>query len=191
VSRLPVSQRAFAVITLCALAAAVATYVVLDNASDDTAESLTTRLTLEPPAPRVSSLEDVTVTRYDESETTLGALLDGRPTVVNFFGSWCVPCVTEMPAFQAVADEVGDEVSFVGLAVNDRAEDAQRIVEQTRVRYPTLLDDDGLAFAFFGAIQMPATGFIGADGTTVDRVDGAMTETELRGKLTDLYGVGG
>jgi thiol-disulfide isomerase/thioredoxin len=187
----PVSQRAFALITLCALGAAVLTYVVLANVTDDAVDATGPALTLAPPAARVGSLEEITLTRYDGTKTTLAEVLDDRPTVINFFGSWCVPCVTEMPAFESVSNDVGDEVAFIGLAVNDRAQDAQRIVDQTGVTYPTLLDADGLAMTFFGGIQMPTTAFVDAEGTALDRADGAMTGSELRDELAEQFGIAG
>jgi hypothetical protein len=73
--------------------------------------------------------------------------------------------------------------------VQDRPEDAQAIVERTGVTYRTLRDRDGAALTFYEAIQMPATVFLDAAGAPLDRVDGAMTEAELRDKLADVYGV--
>ena len=52
----------------------------------------------------------------DQPDAALGDLLTGAPVVVNFFASWCVPCVEEMPAIEAVHQSLGDRVTFVGLA---------------------------------------------------------------------------
>src|SRR3546814_12304918 len=69
--------------------------------------------------------------------------LAGRPLLVNFFASTCVPCVTEMPAFEEVYQAVGEEVAFLGLAVADRTDAARDLVERTGVTYPTALDQQG------------------------------------------------
>ena len=44
---------------------------------------------------------------------------------MNFFASWCAPCVAEMPAFEAVKSAVGGDVAFVGINVQDRIEDGE------------------------------------------------------------------
>ena len=87
----------------------------------------------------------------------------GKPIVLNFFASWCPGCIAEMPAFELVGQELGDDVQFVGLAVNDRTSDAQRIVAETGVTYFTAHDSEDLVVVYKGAV-MPSTVFISADG---------------------------
>src|SRR5687768_1393784 len=57
---------------------------------------------------------DTTFTLLEGGSMSLGDLR-GTPVVLNFFAEWCPPCVTEMPAFEAVHQELGDRVAFVGL----------------------------------------------------------------------------
>jgi cytochrome c biogenesis protein CcmG, thiol:disulfide interchange protein DsbE len=108
---------------------------------------------------------------------------------VNFFASWCVPCVEEMPAIEAVHQSLGDQVTIVGLANQDRDEDALATVEATGVTYPTYGDPDASAIGYFGGLSMPTTVFIAADGTVVDVNSGPLTEAELRTKISDLFGI--
>jgi cytochrome c biogenesis protein CcmG, thiol:disulfide interchange protein DsbE len=122
-------------------------------------------------------------------DAALGDLLTGAPVVVNFFASWCVPCVEEMPAIEAVHRSLGDRVTFVGLANQDRDEDALATVDATGVTYATYGDPDASAITYFGGLSMPTTVFIAADGTVVDVNNGPLTEAELRAKITDLLGV--
>jgi cytochrome c biogenesis protein CcmG, thiol:disulfide interchange protein DsbE len=122
-------------------------------------------------------------------DAALGDLLTGAPVVVNFFASWCVPCVEEMPAIEAVHRSLGDRVTFVGLANQDRDEDALATVDATGVTYATYGDPDASAITYFGGLSMPTTVFIAADGTVVNVNNGPLTEAELRAKITDLLGV--
>ena len=104
--RLPL--RVIALSTALAFCAAVGTYALL--ADDDGARSTdgTIQLTLEDP-------DGATFTTF-EGETVALSLLRGTPLLVNFFASSCVPCITEMPHLEEVHREVGDQVTFLGLA---------------------------------------------------------------------------
>jgi cytochrome c-type biogenesis protein len=109
--------------------------------------------------------------------------------VVNFFGSWCAPCVDEMPAFERVHQALGDQVTFVGMANRDAPADALDTVAATGVTYPTFDDPDASAITYFGGLAMPTTVFIDATGEVADVNSGPLTESELRAKLADLFGV--
>jgi len=125
----------------------------------------------------------------DEPDAALGELLTGKPVVVNFFASWCVPCVEEMPAIEAVHQSLGDRVTIVGMANQDSVADSLATVDATGVTYPTYADPDGSALTYFGGLAMPTTVFIAADGTVVDVNSGDLSEPELRARISDLFGL--
>lgn len=52
-----------------------------------------------------------------DGEVTIPA--DGRATFVDFFGTWCAPCIEQMPALGTAADRVGDEVLFVSVTTEN------------------------------------------------------------------------
>ena len=104
----------------------------------------------------------------------------GKPVVLNFFGSWCVPCVEEMPAFESVHQDLGDRVAFVGVAVNDSVEAAQGIVEETGVTYDVGRDAAGRLFAAFGVVNMPSTFLISPEGGILASHPGELSADELR-----------
>jgi cytochrome c biogenesis protein CcmG, thiol:disulfide interchange protein DsbE len=117
-----------------------------------------------------------------------GSLADhvGEPMVVNFFASWCPPCVAEMPDLERVHLAVQDEVRFVGLNTQDSPTAATELVELTGVSYDIGLDPDGELFREFEVIAMPSTFFIDADGAIVHRHAGLLTEAQLR-ELVDQH----
>jgi thiol-disulfide isomerase/thioredoxin len=122
-------------------------------------------------------------------DRSLGELTGTTPVVVNFFASWCVPCIDEMPAFERVHRSLGDQVTFVGMANRDAPEDALATVEATGVTYPTFDDPDASALTYFGGLTMPTTVFIDDAGEVVHVNSGPLTEAELRARITDLFGV--
>lgn len=173
--------------TVLALIAAVATYVVLDDDGETAATGTVPVLSLTPEAD-LPSLDEVTFTTFDDEVVKL-ASLRGDPLLVNFFASTCVPCITEMPDFERVYQEVKDEVAFLGLAVVDRPGDAQALVERTGVTYPTAQDPDGSVIAVLEGTVLPTTVLMDADGTVLARRSGQMTAEELRSLLSDELGL--
>lgn len=179
---------AVVVATALALAAALAVVAVLDD--EPRAGGTTDGYELTPAGELPDSVGDVRLVALDGGpDRALGELLGTRPVVVNFFASWCAPCVEEMPAFERVHQELGDQVTFLGMANRNTPEEALATVAATGVTYPTYGDPDTSALTWFGALAMPATVFIDASGEVVDVRSGKLSEAELRAKLTDLFGV--
>lgn len=119
-----------------------------------------------------------TFDKFDGDTMTYDDLPDG-PVVLNFFASWCPPCIAEMPDFQAVSQTFGTEVQFVGLAVQDRVENAVALVEETGVTYQVGNDQNGTIFSSFGGLGMPTTVFITADGTVAKVHSGVLDAESL------------
>lgn len=140
----------------------------------------------KPPA----SVRDVTLgSLQGGAPRKLGELIGSKPVVINFFGSWCAPCIREMPAFEKVHEALGDRVTFVGMAYRDTPKNARATVRKTGVTYPTFADADEGALTYFGGIEMPTTVFIDPAGKVVDVNNGPLSERALRSKLRDLYGI--
>jgi thiol-disulfide isomerase/thioredoxin len=189
--RLPLP--AIVVATALALAAALGVVALLDGGGDAPAAGDGDGVAgyeLSPAGELPASVADVRLVALDGGDDrALGELLGSTPVVVNFFGSWCVPCIDEMPALEAVHQSLGDRVTFVGMANRDTAERALATVAATGVTYPTYDDPDASALTYFGGLAMPTTVFIDASGEVVDVHSGPLTEAELRSRLDDLFGV--
>jgi thiol-disulfide isomerase/thioredoxin len=106
--------------------------------------------------------------------------------VVNFFASWCEPCKAEMPDLAAVHAELGTEVSFLGINVRDREDDARALLAATGVAYAVARDPSGSLQEAFGVVNMPSTFFLDADGRIVSSHPGVLSADELRAELATL-----
>ncbi|WP_100501213.1 TlpA family protein disulfide reductase [Geodermatophilus chilensis] len=123
-----------------------------------------------------------------------GELLDGSPfdssslagdiAVINFWGSWCVPCRVETPEFQAVHAEVADRgVQFLGIDVKDQRQLATAFIEELGVAYPSVFDPRGevpLAFRGFPANVVPSTILLDRDGWVAAVYTGQVRGADLR-----------
>ncbi|AIQ13546.1 redoxin domain-containing protein [Paenibacillus durus] len=89
----------------------------------------------------------------------------GKPIVLNFWGSWCAPCVKEMPALQAQWEKwetLG--VVVVGINVGEDQMTVQNFVNGTGVNFPILMDQSREAVRSYGISPLPTTFFINAKG---------------------------
>jgi len=101
------------------------------------------------------------------------------PVVLNFFASWCPTCIAEMPDFETVHQNFAGEVGFIGIATQDRVENAAELVIDTGVTYPVGNDQNGDIFRIFNGLGMPTTVFINADRTVADVHTGVLNVESL------------
>lgn len=171
------------------LAAGVA--VLLFGGDDNSDDPEAAGLELTPEADLPGSVQEVVLGSLEDGpDRQLGEFLGTTPVVVNFFGSWCQPCLEEMPDFETVHQESGDQVTFIGLAENDTPDKALDTVARTGVTYPTFTDATGAALSYFQGLAMPTTVFIGADGEVLEVHSRKLSDDDLRDKLQELYGIG-
>ncbi|MFI5184139.1 MAG: TlpA family protein disulfide reductase, partial [Vicinamibacteria bacterium] len=95
------------------------------------------------------------------------ASLKGRPVVLNFWATWCIPCVEEHQALANAALRQGDGAQFLGVVYEDEAPPVRRFLEERGKAYPSVLDADGKAAIAYGVYGVPETYFIDAQGTIV------------------------
>ncbi len=125
------------------------------------------------------------------SATTLAgeplALSDLRgPVVVNFWASWCGPCVKEAPALQNVANAYEGRVSFVGVNVKDQLAAARNFERDFGVSYPSWHDEASTIAASFGGIgpaALPSTIVLDTEHRVAARLFGAVNEPQLADQL--------
>ena len=112
----------------------------------------------------------------------------GRPVVLNFWASWCVPCLREMPTFQAVSQQVGPRVAFVSVNHQDGRSTALRLLADTGVTHPAGYDPDGRVASSYNLVGMPTTVFISSTGQVLATRTGEMSRTQLEKAIEDLFG---
>src|SRR2546423_4192042 len=112
----------------------------------------------------------------------------GRPVVLNFFGSWCPPCVRELPALEAMAQRYRGRIQFVGVTFNDTRDSARGLLDRSGVTYPAAFDAKSDLAYDYGIQGMPTTLFIGPDGNLLEGKKGEFSEPQLQSVLDRLFG---
>jgi cytochrome c biogenesis protein CcmG/thiol:disulfide interchange protein DsbE len=94
--------------------------------------------------------------------------LAGKPTVINLWASWCVPCRKELPLLARAHEQLGDRVRIIGIDFKDDApDDAIELARASGVTYPLLSDPDQKSGVSFKVVALPQTMFVDAQGTIV------------------------
>ena len=118
--------------------------------------------------------------------------LSGKPVVLNFWASWCVPCREETPRLVRLYKIYKLRgVVFVGVDVEDQKLEALAFIKQFHVDYPVAMGSDDVMEAY--QVQgIPTTVFIGADGVVRDKFAGGFVgpagEQALVSRLDRLLG---
>ncbi|MBQ3099676.1 MAG: TlpA family protein disulfide reductase [Clostridia bacterium] len=129
--------------------------------------------------------KDFTV--YDENDqaVTLSSM-QGKPTVVNFWATWCGYCTLEMPDFEIAYGEYKDEVNFMMVDLTNETETkekASEFIKEMGYTFPVYFDRDLSAYTAYGLTSIPRTLIILADGTLMYEHVGAMDRITLASKI--------
>ncbi len=113
--------------------------------------------------------------------------LRGKVVVVDFWASWCNPCITEGPMLAEAYDEWrGRGVEFVGISIWDQQKDVAAFVLRNSTHYANGIDDRGQVAIDYGVKGIPEKFFITADGQLARKVIGPMSRAQLDSMLDKL-----
>ena len=136
-----------------------------------------------PPGRTVPSLA---LTTLDGRKLDLAAYR-GRPLLLNFWATWCAPCVREFPLLRRALDQRGsDGLAIVGVLVNDNPDKARGFVRAHGGTWPVAPDEGGRAVGALGVFGLPETVFVRPDGTMSSRVLGELTQARLNAELARI-----
>jgi cytochrome c biogenesis protein CcmG/thiol:disulfide interchange protein DsbE len=129
-----------------------------------------------------------TLTTLD-GETLSSSELAGRPYVVNFWASWCAPCVDEHPVLTGTQSVFADELAMVGVLYQDDPDDARAFLARYGdTGYAHVVDEGGRLAIEYGVTGPPESFFVDADGIVRAKQFGPLTD-ELMGQRLAAIGL--
>jgi cytochrome c biogenesis protein CcmG/thiol:disulfide interchange protein DsbE len=141
--------------------------------------------------PRVGDPAPDFTLRTIDGETVSAASLAGRPYLLNFWASWCVPaCVDEHPVLLEAQERYGGEVAILGVLYRDTPEAARRfLATYGDGGWPHLADPGERLAGAWGVIGPPETFLVDADGRVAGRWIGPLHSADLAGFFAPVASV--
>lgn len=100
---------------------------------------------------------------FDGKPVSLAAYR-GKLVLVDFWASWCAPCIVEMPRLIALQKRHPSKLQIIGISMDDDAATAKDTLARFRPNYPNLLGDTALGHLYGGVLGLPQFYLIGHDG---------------------------
>jgi peroxiredoxin len=137
--------------------------------------------------PVLGKAPDFKLTTLDGKEVT-AASLKGKVVVVDFWATWCGPCVEEIPGYIALQKEhAKDGLVIIGVSVDrGSVEKVKQFVAKKGMNYLVGMGDDTLAEAFGGFDAIPTTFLIDRDGNIRHQKTGGMAHDEYAALVKSL-----
>jgi len=99
----------------------------------------------------------------------------GKVVLVNFWASWCSPCIREMPGMQRLSDIMeGRPFEIVAISVSERRKTVQHMLQRLDLDFTVLLDPDGKTFNEWRASMLPTSYLIDTTGRIHYKAQGPM-----------------
>lgn len=111
----------------------------------------------------------------------------GHVVLLNFWATWCAPCLSEMPRFVAWQNTYGSQgLQVIGVSMDDDAASAQKMDQKLQLNYPVVMGDEKLGDLYGGVMGLPITFLIDRSGKIRYRHQGLTDLKQIEGELKSL-----
>jgi cytochrome c biogenesis protein CcmG/thiol:disulfide interchange protein DsbE len=107
----------------------------------------------------------------------------GKPVVLNFWATWCMPCWEEHPTLVATARALQPNVQFLGVVFDDKEDKILGFLKQRGTSYPTVVDERGKTAIAYGVGGVPETYFLDENGVIRAKFAGPMNTDIIQEQL--------
>ena len=113
--------------------------------------------------------------------------LKNKAVILNFWATWCVPCIKEMPELnKAYTSFKNDDVEIIAINFSETRSEVDEFVKKYHLKFPVLLDKYGDVSQAYRVRNLPVTYFISPNGIIMDSVFGGITQKLIETKLKQL-----
>lgn len=113
----------------------------------------------------------------------------GKVVLLNFWATWCAPCLAEMPRFAQWQQKFAERgLQVVGVSMDDDEAPVRTTDRKLRLNYPVVMGDENLGESYGGVFGLPATFLIDRTGRIRHQYDGATGLEVIERQIQELLG---
>ena len=111
----------------------------------------------------------------------------GSWVLLNFFATWCAPCVVEHPELVKFSERhAGGDAFVISVAFNEEPEDVEAFFDKHGGDWPVIAEGNGRFALEYGVIRLPESFLISPTGTVAAKFEGGITADEVDGVIAEL-----
>lgn len=131
---------------------------------------------------------DFTAQLLDGSTVKLSDLR-GEPVLINFWATWCGPCVGEMPAFQRLQKDYGDKIHIIAVNAGEDEDTVRDFIKSNNYTFPVALDEDYDVASLYPTNGIPYTVVVDANGKITHVSTGALDADTMYQRYKEALGL--
>ena len=156
-----------------------ASLFIISGCADNSNKNTNTNASPSASATIKQTAPDFTYTDLATGKEVKLSDLRGKPVFLNFWATWCPPCVKELPLFAAKYPEYKDKIQFVAVSIDESIAEPKEFVQSKKIQLPFAHVEPAKVGTSYQLEAIPTSVLIDSDGNIINKMVGGMNETML------------